>query len=310
MSDELCKGNIFNIQSYSVHDGPGIRTVVFLKGCPLRCQWCSNPESQRVVPELAYNEAKCIGTDKCCRCIEACPHAAISASATTGKIDIRRDMCEHCVELCTTACVAQSLINYGHSTSVKEVMKTVEKDMPFYARSGGGITLSGGEPLMQKDFALALLREAKKRRIKTNIETCGYVPEATLLAAAGLLNHAIYDIKHIDAATHKMGTGVDNALILSNFSALVELFPALPIVVRTPVIPGFNDSEECISAIASLVKEKQAINPKISYELLPYHRLGTQKYTFLGWDNPLGDQHLDTSVFTLLQKRAASILQP
>lgn len=305
--DKKVSGTIFNIQKYSVHDGPGIRTVVFLKGCPLSCIWCSNPESQAFSPELAYNQGKCIGVESCGHCLTACPHEAVQSGADK-KIAVDRAKCRGCVEICTSSCPPKALIPYGYSSTVSEALNRVEQDMQFYSRSGGGMTLSGGEPLAQKSFALALLREAKKRRIKTCMETCGATDTETMLEAAGLLNSMMFDLKHIDDDAHAGATGLGNQRIIQNLSAVLKNFPNLPIVVRTPVVPGFNDTEECISGLAELVKKNAGHNTKVSYELLAYHRLGTQKYQFLGKEYPLADARLDDNTFDKLRKIAANIL--
>jgi pyruvate formate lyase activating enzyme len=280
-------GYVFNIQRYTLHDGPGIRTMVFLNGCPLRCQWCSNPESQRVRPELALNLHKCIGTRECGVCIKACPPGAIVA-AEDGKIRINRQSCDMCLA-CVPECPSEALHVFGALCSVREVMADVETDGVFFGRSGGGMTLSGGEPLLQSEFALALLREARRRRIDTAIETCGHVDWQVLKDAAELSNTVFFDIKCLDPGKHKEFTGIDNSLIISNLRKLVKLSPQSSIVVRTPLIPGFNDSVEEISKIIEFVRQF----PRVSYEVLPYHRLGTPKYEYLGRDYPLGDAALN-----------------
>jgi pyruvate formate lyase activating enzyme len=280
-------GYVFNIQRYTLHDGPGIRTMVFLNGCPLRCQWCSNPESQRIQPELALNAHKCIGVRECGFCIKGCSPGAIT-SAEDGKIKIDRQHCDMCLA-CTAECPSEALHVFGSLRSVSDVMAAVEADGVFFGRSGGGMTLSGGEPLLQSEFALALLREAKRRRIDTTVETCGHVDWQVLRDAAELSNTIFYDIKCVDAARHKEFTGVDNTLILSNLRKLVKAFPQLSIVVRTPLIPGFNDSVEDISNIMELLRQL----PAVTYEVLPYHRLGTPKYEYLGREYPLGEAVLN-----------------
>ena len=275
-------GYVFNVQRYTLHDGPGIRTMDFLNGCPLRCQWCSNPESQQQQPELALNVQKCIGTLACDFCRKACSQGAITA-AEDGKIRVDRQRCDLCLE-CAAACPSEALHVFGARRSVDEVMAEVEADGVFFGRSGGGMTLSGGEPLVQSAFALALLGEARRRRIDTAIETCGHVDWPVLQAAAELCGTVFFDIKCMDAAKHREFTRVDNALILSNLRELAAAFPRLSIVVRTPLIPGFNDSVEDISQIIGFLKQFSAI----SYEVLPYHRLGTPKYEYLGRAYPLG----------------------
>ena len=304
IADKAKHGIVFNIQKYSVHDGPGIRTIVFLKGCPLACRWCSNPESQNRNPELAYNPGRCLTTDKCTRCLDACTNGMLSRKAD-GTLHIDRAACGDCNLACAEACPAQGLIIYGKQYTVDEVLKVVEQDAAFYIRSSGGMTLSGGEPLLQGDFALALLREAKRRRIKTAIETCGMVPWSVLEEAAGLLNAAMFDIKHMDSALHEAHTGAPNAQILENFRKLAEGFPNLPILARTPIIPGFNDTEEAVSAIAAFIRQF----PGVRYEMLAYHRLGTQKYHFLDRVPPMEEAALDPAVMSRLQATARGILQ-
>lgn len=297
------KGMVFNIQKYSVHDGPGIRTIVFLKGCPLHCRWCSNPESQKGYPELAWNSGRCIGLSKCTHCIKACSRGAVKPGAD-DKPEIDRSLCEDCDHACAAACPSQGLLVYGKERTVDDVLHHVEQDMAFYSRSGGGITLSGGEPLFQKDFAVALLKHARKHRMKTAIETCGMVAEENIRAAAPYLSYALFDIKNMDGEKHKIHTGADNSRILKNFKILAEDYPDLPILARTPVIPGFNDTREDIIRIAEFIKPFS----HVKYELLPYHRLGTQKYHFLHREPPMGDVSLDKKIMPHLQNAARHIL--
>ena len=281
--DKLVKGSIFSIQKYSVHDGPGIRTIIFLKGCNLRCDWCSNPESQSSHPQLAYNPGKCLTISKCQRCQGICPQDALSVDAE-GKIVRDAEACDDCLA-CVKACPTRALNFYGYEITVDEALKKVEEDDCFYTRSGGGMTLSGGEPLMQHRFALALLREARKRSVDSCIETCGDVPWEVLREAASLLKDILYDIKCIDSKKHKKFTGVTNETILGNLAKLKASFPDLPVMVRTPVIPGFNDTEEEIAAIVDFLNDM----PDIGYELLAYHRMGEPKYAYLGRQYPMGD---------------------
>ena len=294
---------VFNVQKYSVHDGPGIRTIVFLKGCSLSCRWCSNPESQQRVPELAFNAGRCLGVSKCGHCIVACPYGSITLG-DDDKLRINRSHCTSCHMLCAAACPAQGLLVYGKQRTVDDVLNVVEQDMAFYARSGGGLTLSGGEPLLQGEFAVALLREARARRIKTAVETCGMVSAETVRAAAEYLNYVLFDIKHMDSAEHEAQTGLSNRHILENFRILAEEFPDLPILARTPIIPGFNDSEQAVTAIAQFLKPYE----RVEYEMLPYHRLGTQKYQFLDRPVPMGEVKLDAEHMNRLQAVAQSIL--
>ncbi|WP_434510657.1 (2S)-3-sulfopropanediol dehydratase activating enzyme [Desulfitobacterium sp. AusDCA] len=292
-------GLVFNIQHYSVHDGPGIRTIVFVKGCPLRCKWCSNPESQERYPQLGYNSNKCIGTKACFKCAEVCPYGAVKIDSSNEnlKTEINREVCKECL-LCAEVCPSKALEVFGKPTSVDDVLKEVEKDSIFYARSGGGLTFSGGEPLMQADFVAATLEEARRRRIKTTIETCGYADWPSVHQVCQHLNSVIWDIKCIDPEKHKKFTGVSNEIILNNFSKLCAEFPNLPKLVRTPIIPGFNDSEKDVKAIIDFIKDK----PNVKYEILPYHRLGQPKYYYLGREYSLAGVQLDNERFNKLKE--------
>ena len=297
------EGDIFNIQRFSLNDGPGIRTIVFLKGCPFTCWWCSNPESQKPYAELACNHGRCIDISKCGHCIPACPHGSITCGDDDKPV-IDRSHCAGCDMPCAEICPAQGLLVYGKKRTVDDVLRVVEQDMAFYARSGGGLTLSGGEPLLQSEFAVALLREARARRIKTAVETCGMVSPETIREAAPFLNYVLFDIKHMDSAEHEAQTGLPNKHILENFRILAEEFPHLPILARTPIIPGFNDSEESVAAIAEFLKPYE----RVEYEMLPYHRLGTQKYQFLDRPVPMGEVKLDAEHMNRLQAVAQGIL--
>ena len=303
-NDTKTGGLVFNIQKFSVHDGPGIRTLVFLKGCPLRCRWCSNPESQSFEAELAYNPGRCLGLSKCVYCVEVCAPNAISRDEN-DKLCLERARCQLCNHPCVSACPAQALITYGTVRTVDEVLRHVEEDAVFYSRSSGGMTLSGGEPLAQKHFALALLREAKKRRVNSSMETCGHYPWEDLREACQMLSSIMFDLKDLNPARHKEATGVDPATIINNFQRMAAEFPKLPILARTPVIPGFNDSKEALLPIAELVCQY----PNVRYELLPYHRLGTQKYMFLQKKPPMDEQALSSKIFVGLQQAVHERLQ-
>ncbi len=274
--DRKMAGIVFNIQKYSVHDGPGIRTVVFMKGCPLQCTWCSNPESQNFRPELAFNENKCLTAQKCNMCLEVCESGALSKTAD-NQVEHDRQVCRHCF-LCADVCPSMALNVYGQTITVDEILKAVEEDSAFYARSGGGLTLGGGDPMFQPEFAAAVLKEARRRRIDTTMETCGYCETTHLEEACQYLNTLIFDIKSLDGEKHKRFTGVSNARIIDNFTNIRTNFPKLEIVVRTPVVPGFNDSVPDIMEILYFLQDKSYV----TYELLPYHRFGLPKYAYLG----------------------------
>lgn len=296
--DKKTTGTVFSIQKYSVHDGPGIRTIVFLKGCPLRCKWCSNPESQLIAPELGYNRSKCLGLDKCVRCVEVCIVGAIT-EGEDGKIDVDRDICNEC-QHCAEACPSGALITYGEETSVDTALKRVEEDERFYARSGGGVTLSGGEPFMQPEFALALLREARLRYIDTAVESCGAAPYETFKEALQYVNTLMYDLKSMDPEKHKEYTGQSNERILENLKKIRTDYPKLSIRVRTPVIPGCNDTEEDIKAVIEFLESLPG--DKVEYEILEYHRMGQPKYENTGREYPLPlDLKMDTCTFDHLK---------
>lgn len=294
MNDEQMKGLVFNIQKFSLHDGDGIRTLVFLKGCPLRCRWCSNPESQTLHPEHAYNPGRCLTAGVCGRCLEACKTGALTLVDGLICYDARK--CKNCFA-CHNACPSGAQQVYGEEMTVKAILDHVERDGVFFSRSSGGLTLSGGEALTQHEFAHALLRAARKRHIGTTIETCGFYKYEHLQEACRHLDRLIIDIKCMDSDKHREFTGVDNAVILENISRAVSEFTELPILVRTPVIPGFNDTEEDIRAIRDFVPKRH----NVEYELLPFHRMGGPKYGYLCRRYEYADRELDKGIMKKLK---------
>ena len=272
-------GWIFNIQRYAVHDGPGIRTTVFLNGCPLRCLWCSNPESQHIKPQFDFWEDRCI---HCGNCLSVCPQFAISKD-DKGRKHIDSGRCDFC-SLCIDQCYADALEQIGKSRTVREVLDIVEEDRAFYDESGGGMTLSGGEPLTQARFSYQLLKGARERGIRTAIETSGYAPWSVWKDFLPYLDLFLYDLKEIDPKQHIRFTGISNELILDNFKRLAQTGKL--IIVRRPVIPGYNDTLESIHALGQFVQEFETVR---EINLLPYHRLGQEKYKRLGQEYVLGD---------------------
>ncbi len=295
-------GIIFNIQQFSVHDGPGIRTIVFLKGCPLRCRWCCNPESQNPQPELAFDPKKCIGMSECGLCLR-CGQNAVE-TLEDGKVRINRDVCTDC-GTCAADCPSKALEMIGRQMTVEEALSAAEKDHCFYSRSGGGLTLSGGEPLFQPDFAIGLLKGAKRIGMDTAIETCGQVKWEILEEALRHVNTIMYDIKCIDSQKHKEFTGSSNPQILENFKALCAAFPNVSKVVRTPIVPGFNDDPVEIESISRFLKPF----PDVKHEFLPYHRFGELKYELMGMPYLLTDiRPPDAEHMTSLRRKVPDAL--
>ncbi|MFZ7130862.1 MAG: glycyl-radical enzyme activating protein [Eubacteriales bacterium] len=266
------KGLLFNIQRFSIHDGPGIRTTVFLKGCPLNCKWCANPESKSTKRELFYNKSNCIG---CGACIKACPNEALRLDR--DKIIINKEKCSNCFH-CVDACIKKALYIEGEYYTLEALVHEVEKDRVFYEKSGGGVTLSGGEPLLQQEFVLAFLMEMKSREIHTVVETSGYVSQECFTKVIPYIDFLYMDIKHPDKHMHKQYTGVENELILKNIETAIR--QKKEIVARIPVIPRFNDSKKTMKEFISLIKRLKI--QKI--ELLPFHQLGMGKWECLGLD--------------------------
>jgi len=265
------KGLVADIQRFSVHDGPGIRTTVFLKGCDFRCPWCQNPETIRPVPELQVLPERCIG---CGACLEACPNGARVKEG--GSIRHLRERCRACGR-CARTCYARALVVIGREMDPAEVLAEVLEDAPYYGNSGGGMTLSGGEPLCQPEFSRELLEGAKSAGVHTAVETNLAAAWEKVAALLPFTDFFMVDIKLTDAARHREWTGAPNDRILENVRRLSG--EGKPILVRTPVVPGVNDDPGTIGAVADLVRSFPSL---VAYELLPYHPLGTGKYRGLG----------------------------
>lgn len=267
------KARIFNVQKYSIYDGPGIRTLIFFKGCPLRCKWCSNPEGLERKYQVMFKEDSCI---QCGKCIPVCPvHIHYSLDKTDGH-KINRDIdCVGCRK-CETVCPKQALSIVGSDKTISEALEIIEQDALFYQSSGGGVTLGGGEVTGQPDFATNLLMECKRMGIHTAIETCGYAKLDSLLMMAQFTDLFLYDIKHIDSDRHYELTGVRNERILDNLRELVQR--GYRVKVRMPLIRGLNDDEETIRKTLEFLKPFNSYKNFQGIDLLPYHKLGINKY--------------------------------
>ncbi|ATW28905.1 hypothetical protein DCMF_25710 [Candidatus Formimonas warabiya] len=257
---------VSNIQKYSIHDGPGIRSTVFLKGCPLLCAWCHNPETQAFQPEIVWYGGKCIG---CLSCVEACPHQALKATAQGIVID--RERCV-CCGTCTDLCPTLALEKLGKEMTVEQVLAEVEKDRVFYEESGGGVTLSGGEPLSQKEFAVEFLKRCKELGYHTAVDTSGFVPEEVFDAVLPYVDLFLYDIKHLDDEVHRKYMKAPVAPIQHNLRHIVK--KGAQVWIRVPLVPTINDAPEHIRRIGALMQD---LGLKEIY-LLPYHKMAEAKY--------------------------------
>ncbi len=271
-ADLTIEGVVFDVKRFAVHDGPGVRTVVFLKGCPLSCAWCHNPESVRPKPELAYYPQRCIG---CGACVEACPNGVHSFSSS-GTHLLARDRCEACGR-CAEDCYAEALVLIGKRMSVGDVLSQLVEDRSFYDTSGGGITLSGGEPFAQPSFTRELLRACRQSGLHTAVDTSGFATWTVIDPALPYASLVLFDVKHLGSAEHRRWTGRDNELILENLRRISDA--GVPIEVRVPVVPGANDDEEHLDAIAELLSTLPTLT---GVRLLGYHGLAGSKYESIG----------------------------
>lgn len=269
---------VFNIQRYSIDDGPGIRSTVFLKGCPLKCLWCSNPESQNPGPEVTHRDSVC---SRCGRCMEVCDTGAVTVDGRGVHID--RKNCVRCGK-CVEVCLPEALRFIGREMSVDEVFEEVARDMDYYRHSGGGVTVSGGEVLSQPDFAEALLKRCRNAGMHTCIDTSGYGDTAALNKILPHASLVLFDLKHADSDKHRELTGRGNELILKNLALVANR--GVSVIIRVPVIPGYNDGDDEIAAIASIVTNMTKSAP---VNLMPYHGYGTGKYKMLDLEYKLGE---------------------
>jgi len=282
-------GFIFNIQRFSIHDGPGIRTTVFLKGCPLHCFWCHNPEGLKLKPEIQFYPARCI---LCGECVQVCEQGAHQMQGDLHIYD--RSVCIRCGK-CVEECCAEALQMSGKKVTADQVIEEVRRDQPFYTTSGGGMTLSGGEPLLQPEFTRAILEACRAEEIHTAIETCGSYRWDELARLLPLIDLVMMDLKTMDPDKHLTATGIPNQRILENARHLAETNK--PIIFRVPIVPTVNSTLEEISAIAQFVRELGDMRSEngagpgkgISLELLPFHRLAGDKYKSLGMEYRASD---------------------
>ncbi|MBQ8831080.1 MAG: glycyl-radical enzyme activating protein [Oscillospiraceae bacterium] len=275
---------IYDIQGFSVQDGPGVRTTVFLKGCPLRCPWCHSPESQRFDRELNWMSIRCIGLDTCGMCLDVCPNGCIKAGEVTQNAagdDIRypevdKTNCDECGK-CAAACKATALYMCGDEVTIDDVMYRIKRDKPFFEDSGGGVTVSGGECLAQPEFTLELIKSCKELDINVAIDTTGFVKYDVIKSVMPYTDMFLYDLKCMDSDLHKQVIGVPNELILENAKRIAEAGGKL--WIRIPVMPMYNDSEEHFKLYGEFLSEiKDAV---IMVQLLPYHKMGLSKYARL-----------------------------
>jgi pyruvate formate lyase activating enzyme len=263
---------IFDIQGFSVHDGPGCRTLIFMKGCPLRCSWCSNPEGQLPYPEPLYRHEKCLMD---LNCVTACKHQAIRENGNS--LVIQKELCRDCAgHECIGSCYSRALELAGYTITLDDLFTKIQRDRPFWG-SGGGITLTGGEPFAQHEFTHRFLEKCYNSHIHTAIETCGYIPWQNIEPSLDFLDWIFYDLKHADTKMHQHETGAGNELIFENALKIAHKFTGR-LVFRLPLIPAYNDSEEAIAGIASFIKStgRNEIN------ILPMHHLGSEKYILSG----------------------------
>ena len=273
------KGTIFEIERWSLSDGPGTRTVVFLKGCPLKCLWCSNPESQSARPQIGIFTAKCI---ECRKCEDACPEGTARPALQGGFAP--ESPCTVCGE-CVDACPARSRRWMGEEKTAAEIVDIIQKDMVFYRKSAGGVTFSGGEPLAQPEFLNQIIQGCRKIGIHTAVESCGAFNWKNAEETVSLLDFVMFDIKHMDPERHRALTGSSNKIILDNARRISAT--GVPMLIRIPVIPALNDSDANIAATIEFVKA--SLPSAVGIEPLPYHKLGLTKYAALGKEYTLND---------------------
>ena len=271
-------GIVFNVQHFTIHDGPGIRTELFLKGCPLRCRWCSNPEGLVPYIQPGVYKKKCISEKKCGICKKVCPVENALQFYRGKLVSIDRDICTNCMA-CGDACPSEAVKQWGREMTVEEAMKEIRRDKGYYERSGGGVTLCGGEPLLQPDFIVDLFKACREEEINTCCESALHIKWENIEKILPWTDIMIADIKHMDSEIHKANTGVGNELIHENLKKLAEA--GMPLILRIPVIPGFNDNMENMEKTADFILNEMG-NQIRTLQLLSFMRLGEEKYESLG----------------------------
>ena len=287
------RGKLYDIQEFSVHDGPGVRTTVFLKGCPLRCPWCHSPESQAFHDQMSYTDVRCVGVESCGACLQACPaqgaltvgeKSSLTGKDPVSKIEWHRKDCLSCTA-CTKVCYPGALAVIGKDYTVDEVLEKVRKSYSFFRFSEGGVTVSGGEPLSQAEFTVELLKGIKADGIHTALDTTGFASRSAVEAVLPYVDLFLFDLKHMDNAAHQETVGVPNDVIHDNARYIASKGGKFQ--VRIPVIPGFNDSEENIRKTAEFCKELGDAVEVV--QLLPYHHFGSSKYARIQMYDPMPD---------------------
>ena len=294
-------GIVFNVQRFTIHDGPGIRTELFLKGCPLRCEWCSNPESWLYHMQAGIYSSKCISQEKCNACKNACPVDGALCFEDGKLIKINRDICTNCMK-CYQACPSDAIKAWGKEMTVDECMEIILKDRGYYEKSCGGVTVSGGDPVIQMDFVVELFRRCKEEKIQTCLESTFYAEWSTIEKVLPYTDIIISDIKHMDTNVHRKHTGRENHLILENLKKLADLNKE--IILRIPVIPGVNDSNDNLEKTADFILNEMGGNVR-TLQLLSFMRLGEEKYQSLGIPYKMENIVVDRKAFTEKVKKMA-----